>query len=402
MPPPGQPPFPYPPFPPGPVPPAGVPPPARPPLPDMVYQVTSKFWFRPDMLLWWTKDAPVPQPLVTFGSPTDAVPGALGQPGTQVAFGGLNASFGYVGGVRLESGVWLDERRIFGLEAGYFVLIKQRRDFVDQSDIFGNPVIARPVVNASGSESAYLDSLPLQIMGGVAVILRSEFQGANMDGALNLVQTNCVRLDGLVGFRYLNLAESLNIYDQYGAMMNGTRTFGGATINPADALTDMDGFKVTNSFYGGSGGARLYYAHERWIFTAMSKVAWGVVQERALISGSTTLTDQNGNQTSLPGGILATTANIGSHYQSPFAVAPEGHFNVGYQITPSTTVRIGYSFIYLSNVARPGNQMSRVASANLIPSDPAYGTAGPNPPTFQFHTSTYWAQGLNFGMDIRY
>lgn len=385
------------------MPPLGAPPPpVRPPLPDMAYQVTSRFWLRPDMLLWWTKDAPVPQPLVTYGSPTDAAPGALGQPGTQVAFGGLNASFGYVGGVRLESGVWLDERRIFGLEAGYFVLIQQRRDFVDQSDIFGYPVIARPVINANGSESAYLDSLPLQIMGGVAAIMRSEFQGANIDGALNLIQTNCVRLDGLVGFRYLNLAESLNIYDQYGAVMNGTRTFGGAPINPADALTDMDGFKVTNSFYGGSGGARLYYARERWVFTAMTKVAWGVVQERALISGSTTLTDPNGNQTSLPGGILATTANIGSHYQSPFAVAPEGHFNIGYQITPSTTVRIGYSFIYLSNVARPGNQISRVASANLIPSDPAYGTAGPNPPTFQFHTSTYWAQGLNFGMDIRY
>jgi hypothetical protein len=56
----------------------------------------------------------------------------------------------------------------------------------------------------------------------------------------------------------------------------------------------------------------------------------------------------------------------------------------------------------LSNVARPGNQVNRVTSANLIPSDASYGTSGPNQPAFQFHTSSYWAQGLNLGLDFRF
>ncbi|HWB96881.1 MAG TPA: BBP7 family outer membrane beta-barrel protein, partial [Bryobacteraceae bacterium] len=339
------------------------------PLPEMVYTVTSRFWLRPDVLLWDTKAEPVPHPLVTTGSPTDAVPGAIGQPGTQVGFGGGNAGLGYVGGVRIESGGWFDQQRIFGMEAGYFVLIQQNRTWADGSDIAGNPVIARPVVDAqSGAERAYIDSLPGQIEGNVNVILRSEFQGANVDGALNLIQTQQLRLDGLTGFRYLNLAESLNVYDQYQPFAGNTRTFPGFPINPLDYLTDFDGFKVTNSFYGGSGGLRLYYCPGRWYFSALGKVAYGTVQEQAIVSGSTTYIDQNGHTTTLPGGILATTANIGKYYQNPWAVAPEGHFNLAYQIRPSVTVRIGYTFIYVSNVARPGNQINSVTSANLVPS----------------------------------
>ena len=180
------------------------------------------------------------------------------------------------------------------------------------------------------------------------------------------------------------------------------RGFGGVPLPYSDTLADFDGFRVTNSFYGGSSGARFYYAQERWFFTALGKVAWGPVQERATLSGSTTLTDVNGHQTVLPGGILTTKDNMGSHYQSVYAVAPEGQFNIGYQLLPYVTVRIGYTFLYLSNVARPGNQITRVTNNNQVPSSPTYGAAGSGSNAFQFQTSSYWAQGLNFGLDFRF
>lgn len=377
--------------------------PPRPNLPEMVYMVTAKYWFRADALLWSTKSAPVPQPIVTTGSPADAVPGAAGQPGTQVAFGANNYGFNYVGGIRLETGVWLDPGRVVGVEAGYFVLIEQERDFKNQSDILGNPLIARPTINAaSGRESAYYDSLPGQVVGGVDVKLRSEFQGANCDGTFNLVQTQRVRLDALAGFRYLSLSESLNVSDQFLDATGGTRAFAGGPINFNDALGDFDSFRTTNSFYGGSGGARLYYAQGRWYITALGKVALGPVQERAIISGSTTLTDQNGHTTTLPGGVMATAANMGRYYQSAFAVAPEGRLNFGYQITPLITMRVGYTFIYLSNVARPGSQVTRLNNPSQVPSDRSYSPSASSVATFQFHSSSYWAQGLNFGLDFRF
>ena len=64
--------------------------------------------------------------------------------------------------------------------------------------------------------------------------------------------------------------------------------------------------------------------------------------------------------------------------------------------------RLGYTFLYLSNVLRPGNQISRVASPTLVPTDASYGMGGPNLPGNQFHMSSYWAQGVNFGTEYRF
>jgi len=47
----------------------------------------SRFWVSGEYLLWWIKDSHYPV-LLTGGAPTDALPGALGMPGTRVLFGG--------------------------------------------------------------------------------------------------------------------------------------------------------------------------------------------------------------------------------------------------------------------------------------------------------------------------
>ena len=40
-----------------------------------------------------------------------------------------------------------------------------------------------------------------------------------------------------------------------------------------------------------------------------------------------------------------------------FAVLPEFGFDVGYQLTSRWRSFIGYNFLYISDVARPGNQI---------------------------------------------
>ena len=393
------------PLPPPAVPPGGyyaVPPPPRPILPERVYPISSRFWFQTDVLLWWTKAAPMPQPLVTAGSPNDAVPGALGQPGTQVLLGGSNITMPVVSGLRLEGGFWFDADRTIGVEVGYFFLGRQSRVFSAYSDDYGYPLIARPTIDAfSGTEGSYVDSYPGAVSGGLTVIERSQLQGANVGPIINIVQSDRFRLDGMLAFRYVNLSESLDINDQYADVQRAALTFAGIPIGYLGSMSDLDSFHTTNSFYGGSLGARMNWAPGRWLFNATGKVALGTIQERTVINGWTTW-NWYGVQSTLPGGVLATTANIGNYYRSPFAVVPEAYLSVGYQITPWATLRIGYSFLYLSNVLRPGAQVNRVTSANLVPSDPTYGTAGPNQPTYQFHTSSYWAQGMNVGLDFRF
>lgn len=113
------------------------------PFPD-----TSRFWFIADYLLWWTKDAPLPAPLVTVGSASDPVPGALGQPGTQVIYGGGSVSLHPASGFRLDTGFYIDPEQTFGVQSRFFELASQSSGFAAFSDNNGNPLIARPAIDA--------------------------------------------------------------------------------------------------------------------------------------------------------------------------------------------------------------------------------------------------------------
>ncbi len=224
----------------------------------------------------------------------------------------------------------------------------------------------------------------------------------DLNGAINLIQADHFRLDGLVGFRYLNLSESLRIEDQLYPLVDNALTFMGQPIDGSSSLKDIDRFSTSNNFYGGQLGTRMTWNFDRWVISATSKLALGSSQEKAFIRGATILNSSDGSVTFIPGGVLATSANIGDYQRSAFAVVPEVGLNLGFHITPRLIARVGYSFIYWSNVVRPGNQVSRVVSPNLVPTDPSYGTVGPNAPAVQLQASSYWAQGINFGFEFDY
>src|SRR5580698_2208341 len=59
----------------------------------------SRFWGSAEYLLWWTKNAPLPVPIVTTGDPAVGFPalntaGAIGSNGTRVLLGDSNVNFG--------------------------------------------------------------------------------------------------------------------------------------------------------------------------------------------------------------------------------------------------------------------------------------------------------------------
>ena len=70
-----------------------------------------RFWVRGDYLLWNVRKAPLPNPLVTAGSPFDPLPGAVGQPGTRALLDESGMKFGPVSGMRLTLGVWCNHER---------------------------------------------------------------------------------------------------------------------------------------------------------------------------------------------------------------------------------------------------------------------------------------------------
>ena len=112
--------------------------------------------------------------------------------------------------------------------------------------------------------------------------------------------------------------------------------------------------------------------------------------------------DINGSTTTAAGvssgGLLALPSNMGVHNADQFSVIPELGMTLGYNLTCHLRATLGYTFIYWSSVSRPGDQID----LNVSPSQFPPPTASSEKPAFVQHTSDFWAQGVNVGLDYRF
>src|SRR5262249_51008640 len=153
-------------------------------------------------------------------------------------------------------------------------------------------------------------------------------------------------------FRYLSLDEDLSITDRV-QFATVPVFLSGASV------TTHDFFGTENSFYGGQIGLDAQIQCGRIYAGVWGKVALGDVHQRVLIDGSTVIVAPPapvGNVTSV-GGILAQPTNIGAFNHDRFAVVSEAGAMIGVRLTDSIRVGVGYSFLYLNRVVRPGNQI---------------------------------------------
>src|SRR5262249_15174735 len=81
----------------------------------------------------------------------------------------------------------------------------------------------------------------------------------------------------------------------------------------------------------------------------------GSTAEVVDVAGSTVIAPPGQVPTVGNGGLLAQPTNSGHFSRDQFAVVPEVGINVGYQVTEHLRAFVGYSFLYWSNVARPGD-----------------------------------------------
>jgi hypothetical protein len=106
-----------------------------------------------------------------------------------------------------------------------------------------------------------------------------------------------------------------------------------------------------------------------------------------------------------PAGFYALPSNIARHTQTGFAVVPEVTANVGYNITYNIRAYLGYSFLYIDNVARPGTQIDHAISTAQSPvlgGNPNIPLTAQTVPAFSFTRTDFWAQGLNLGLQIAF
>jgi hypothetical protein len=358
---------------------------------------SPRFWLKAEALYWWTKAAPVPVPLVTLGDPGDAVPGALGQPGTSILLGNQGVSLPGRGGGRFTLGFTLDPEQVAAFEATYFFIgtsSKSQSVFSDGSP--GSALLGIPFFDpVAAGESATFLSNPGAFAGNALLTVNSFFQGADANLLVNLQNSAGWRVDGLGGFRYLNLQENLLF-----------QTNSPAVTGPADVFQTFDHFQTTNNFYGGQLGARASYDNSRLFVSATGKLALGAMQEYASVNGAIFTNDFNGfgPVQSFPGGYFAQPTNMGSQSRTAFAIVPEANLNVGIRMSPWATFVVGYTFLYVNSVARPGDQIDRVINPSQAPSingSPA-SLVGPARPALSVHDTDFWVQGLNFSLELRY
>lgn len=358
----------------------------------------NRWYGTAEYLYWWVRPTPVPA-LVTSGSASDLFPGALGQPGTSVLFGGNTLGSGPRSGFRFLGGYWLNDCHSLGVEAGFFFLFNQNNNFAASSSPVGNPVLARPFVDGvTGAQTEELVSFPNVVAGSVAANTNSRFWGAEINLRRNLCCGCNWYVDGLLGFRYLGLNESITVAENLTIIAPPNTPLGpfnGTTVQVNDR------FATQNRFYGTQMGFYGEYRFDRFFVGGRVVVGLGPTQQIVDITGSTTSTAPGGKPVTSTGCLLAQSTNIGRHTRDYFGVVPEVGLNVGYQFTNNLRAFVGYNFLYWNSVVRPGNQIDPRVNQALLP--PAT-TSSPSPavPAFAFHGSEFWAQGLTFGIEFRY
>jgi hypothetical protein len=364
-------------------------------------------WISYEFLSFYQDELYLP-PLVTTSvdpSISRSQAGVLTNPATRVIYGGPVLSDSIDGG-RLRFGVWLDRCHTWGLGGELIEMSEQSETFLATSE--GLPILARPFFNTqTGVEDAELVAYPDVLSGSVGVQVKSKFEGAGFhirrlrrseEGCKKWLFCGCpdhycLRAELLVGYRYLQLQESVMIRESLVSQESN---------NPG-SFEILDSFETKNQFNGIDLGWLVRSTRGYWTVDGSVRLAIGNNRQTVKISGQSAISDPSSvpNMQTYPAGFLALSSNVGSYTRDEFAVVPEFGLTVGYQLTDHLRMTIGYTGIYWSNVVRPGHHIDRDVNPNLLP-PVAVPTTGANRPSFAFDTTDYWIQGISLGGEYRW
>jgi len=355
------------------------------------------FWASAEYLMWWQRSQSVP-PLVTSASPGNAP--VLGPATTNILFDSVPNQTR--SGARFALGMWMPHfENKLGVEVDYFFLGRQSNTAVYSSN--GNPVLGRPFFDVTppalgGIPGPNAEVFATNDRAGTATI-HSFSQLWGIEG--NLRYKACCGcnywIDIVGGYRHLNLSEGIDITERL--QFNAAPNF---------SVVEHESFRTRNQFDGAQLGLDgEWRPWNRLFIGSTAKLAMGNVYQIVNIDGSTTFAANGITPVTRQGALLASPTNIGRFTSNRFGVVPEVGFKVGIDVTEHLRLFVGYDFLDLTSVVRPGDQIDLNVNQAYRPSllGPGAGVAAgsvPRQPAVLFRTTDYWAQGLNFGLLYRY
>jgi hypothetical protein len=397
------------------------------------------WWTTMDYLVYFAKGQPSRFPLLTTSAPSDN--GLLGRASTLVLAGGDDLSYNPISGFRVGAGFFADADRRYGFEAVGTVL-EHKANVTDLSSGTNIPTLGRPFIDSTNVRTFNSQVVAnLNFAQGRAVVgTTNQTFWIDGTGIINLYRSEpgckcALSLDFLAGYRYLELDETLDINTSSRLNQVGTITpvfavgpfgvltqvgttvtpvqvpFGGTTISTPATVLVQDSFHVSNRFNGGVVGIRGEARYGMFTYGTTMKFAFGNMNERLEIQGFSGYSDLSKpnpttggiNTGSAYGGLYANASNIGRYSHDEFAFIPEININLGLNVTRGLTAYVGYNFMYINNIARPGSQINPIVNTATVPFSPNYGATGrPLTPQNLFQQDDFWVMGLNFGLMMRY
>jgi hypothetical protein len=398
-----------------------------------------EFWG--NYMLEFAARQPSPYPLLTTSAPSQG--GILGQSSTLVLAGQSPISYGAISGMQLGGLFWGDDDRRFGAYVNAFYL--ENKTISTKIGMSGTgsgltpfdiPVLARPFIDTSTGPAALLVGGPGLGVASAIVTTSTETWGIEASGAFNLFRTApgskwLITTDLLIGYKFLELKEDLAVITNTDVnavvttpvvvfnggfpVVVGTTTtpvpisVAGVTVTAPGSINIQDRFTTQNLFNGVTIGLRNEMRYGMFSFEAIGKIGLGDMHQILQITGSTNVTSSTGptgsalSAGSAFGGLYANASNIGRYAHDDFSVIPEVQGNFGINLTRSLSAFVGYNFMYMNNVIRPGDQMNPNINSTSIPLSSTYGAAGtaatPRP---NFVITDYWLMGVNFGVSFKY
>ena len=340
-------------------------------------------WTTYEYLAWWPKGQPLP-PLVTTAR--NGLP-VLGSPATRVLIGGDEGDSPYAAGGRFTFGSALDEAGTVAASVTWLFLGTRTDETTVVARANRPRQVGRPFVDALTGEPGVIPVGGGGFDGAVRVATNVRVTGWEANGLWSLHAADGIRLHALAGYRFFQASEGLRIEQ--------------VAVGPAGVTAGVaDQFDTRNRFHGGQLGLVADLSRGSLTFELAGKVGLGQGATLVDIHGLTVARVAGGIE-AIPGGVLALASNSGRTTRATFAVLPEAMAKVGYRFGATSRVFLGYNFIYLSEAARPGDQIDGTLDVGQIPLNARPAGAGDRPLPLLVR-SDFWVQGLTLGLEYHY
>jgi hypothetical protein len=348
-----------------------------------------------EYLFTWMRSQRLPALVTTSpaGTPSTSA-GGLGLPTTSTVIGedSVNDSLRSAG--RFALGWWFFPDHYLGVETGSMFVESRAALFTASSD--GSTILARPFFDqATGTAQSNLISFPGTSSGSVFVKASSgNFYEAHVDFSEEFCRTDCWRHTLLLGYRFFRYDEALLIQQSIFPT--------GSSFAPGTEVDSTDNFQTKNEFHGVDVGLRSEFCWRKLSAEGVARISVGNMGSTVNVLGSQVATVPGAAPVVQTGGLYALASNIGSHTDDKWTIVPEVGATLCWRPTCHLEFSVGYSLLWLNEVARAPDQIDFVLNRNLIPPATQTPTNTDHPNNFNLSRSDLWLQSISFGAAIRY